>query len=180
MNHLSEEKFNIIISVGDEQGIGPEIILKALASNEIHQNNKIIIIGSKKKLITEYTLLKSLGIKKIADPNDLDIKDIEIANISINNDKKNSGNASFSYLKYATELVRSLPKAALVTGPICKKSWALAGHFYSGQTEFLAESCNAKEIGMLFTAKSPITGWRFNTLLASTHIPLKEIPQYCA
>ena len=30
---------------------------------------------------------------------------------------------------------------------------------------------------MLFTAKSPITGWRFNTLLATTHIPLCEVPQ---
>tara|TARA_Y100001933_G_scaffold238313_1_gene261968 strand:- start:104 stop:685 length:582 start_codon:yes stop_codon:yes gene_type:complete len=30
---------------------------------------------------------------------------------------------------------------------------------------------------MLFTAKSPFTGWRFNTLLATTHIPLKEVPR---
>ena len=29
---------------------------------------------------------------------------------------------------------------------------------------------------MLFTAKSPFTGWRFNTLLATTHIPIKEVP----
>ena len=30
---------------------------------------------------------------------------------------------------------------------------------------------------MLFTAKSPITGWRFNTLLATTHIALREVPK---
>ena len=30
---------------------------------------------------------------------------------------------------------------------------------------------------MLFTAKSPITGWRFNTLLATTHIPLCDVPK---
>jgi 4-hydroxythreonine-4-phosphate dehydrogenase len=30
---------------------------------------------------------------------------------------------------------------------------------------------------MLFTAKSPITGWRFNTLLATTHISLSEVPK---
>ena len=29
---------------------------------------------------------------------------------------------------------------------------------------------------MLFTAKSPFTGWRFNTLLATTHIPIREVP----
>ena len=57
------------------------------------------------------------------------------------------------------------------------RSWALAGHNYTGQTELLAESCQAKNVGMLFTAKSPITGWRFNTLLATTHIPLCEVPK---
>ena len=48
---------------------------------------------------------------------------------------------------------------------------------YSGQTEVLAESCKVKNVGMLFTAKSPITGWRFNTLLATTHIPLCDVPK---
>ena len=64
-----------------------------------------------------------------------------------------------------------------MTGPICKKSWSLAGHDFSGQTEVLAKSCGVKNVGMLFTAKSPITGWRFNTLLATTHLALKEVPK---
>ena len=40
-----------------------------------------------------------------------------------------------------------------------------------------AKACGVKNVGMLFTAKSPITGWRFNTLLATTHIPLCEVPK---
>ena len=68
-------------------------------------------------------------------------------------------------------------KRQLVTGPICKKSWFQAGHYFSGQTEVLAKSCGVKNVGMLFTAKSPITGWRFNTLLATTHIALCEVPK---
>ena len=39
----------IIISAGDESGVGPEIILKALASNQIPQNVRFKIVGSKKK-----------------------------------------------------------------------------------------------------------------------------------
>ena len=47
-----------------------------------------------------------------------------------------------------------------------------SGHYFSGQTEVLAKSCGVKNFGMLFTAKSPIRSWRFNTLLATTHIAL--------
>ncbi len=83
----------------------------------------------------------------------------------------------FFYLKKAIEIVKQYPNSALVTGPICKKSWSLAGHHFSGQTEVLAKSCGVKNFGMLFTAKSPITGWRFNTLLATTHIALREVPK---
>ena len=40
--------FKIVLSVGDESGIGPEIILKALCSNEIPNNIDFILVGSKK------------------------------------------------------------------------------------------------------------------------------------
>ncbi len=170
------DRFKIIISIGDESGIGPEITLKALFSKEIPNNIDIIIVGSKINLKNTYKNLKSLGVKNIVDPSNYEICDIKIP-FEINNQKKSNGNASFLYLKKAIEIVQKYQNAALVTGPICKKSWALAGHNYSGQTELLAESCQAKNVGMLFTAKSPITGWRFNTLLATTHIPLCEVPK---
>tara|TARA_B100000900_G_scaffold330030_1_gene290494 strand:+ start:887 stop:1927 length:1041 start_codon:yes stop_codon:yes gene_type:complete len=165
----------IIITVGDESGVGPEIILKALASNQIPQNIKIKIVGSKRNLIDTYKSLKLIGRKNIANPDELDIENIEVPKIDNANIRTNCGNSSFIYLKRAIEIVKSKKNIALVTGPICKKSWALAGHNYSGQTEVLAESFNTKNVGMLFTAKSPITGWRFNTLLTTTHIPLNEI-----
>ena len=170
------EKIKIIISVGDESGIGPEIILKALFSKEIPNNLDFIIVGSKINLKNTYKNLKSLGVKNIVDPNNYQICDIKIS-YEINKQKESNGNASFFYLKKAIEIVQKYPNAALVTGPICKKSWALAGHNYSGQTELLAESCQVNNVGMLFTAKSPKTGWRFNTLLATTHIPLCEVPK---
>ena len=177
MNNKSnsiEDKFKIIISVGDESGIGPEIILKALFSKEIPQNLDFIIVGSKNNLENTFKNLKSLGVKNIVDPNNYLIHDISIP-FEIDKPKESNGNASFFYLKKAIEIVQKYTNAALVTGPICKKSWSLAGHNYSGQTELLAESCQVKDVGMLFTAKSPITGWRFNTLLATTHIPLLSL-----
>ena len=166
----------IILSVGDESGVGPEIILKALYSNEIKKNREFIVVGSKKNLQNTYENLKSLGLKNLANPNNLHIEDCEIS-LSDNESKSSFGNASFYYLTKAIEIVKQNPNSALVTGPICKKSWSLAGHNFSGQTEVLAKSCGRKNVGMLFTAKSPITGWRFNTLLATTHLPLCEVPK---
>ena len=172
MNFLNKNKeLKVVISVGDESGIGPEIILKALCSNEIPKNIDYILVGSKKNLLSTYNHLKTLGLEKLANPNSLKIHDLEIS--SSDNDTKSSyGNSSFQYLTKAIEIVKQYRNSALVTGPICKKSWFLAGHYFSGQTEVLAKSCGVKNVGMLFTAKSPITGWRFNTLLATTHIAL--------
>ena len=171
----TEDKYKLVISVGDESGIGPEIILKALFSNEIPQNVDYILVGSKKNLQNTYINLRSLGLNNIANPSDLTIHDLEIS--SSDQSKWGYGNSSFYYLTKAIEIVKQYPNSALVTGPICKKSWSLAGHYFSGQTEVLAKSCEIKNVGMLFTAKSPITGWRFNTLLATTHIPLYEVPK---
>ena len=168
--------FKIVLSVGDESGIGPEIILKALCSDELPDNIDFILVGSKKNLLNTYNHLKSIGLKKLANPNSLQIYDLEISP-SDDKSKLSYGNSSFYYLIKAIELVKQYPNSALVTGPICKKSWSLAGHYFSGQTEVLAKSCGIKKVGMLFTAKSPITGWRFNTLLATTHIPLCEVPK---
>ena len=38
-------KFKIVISVGDESGIGPEIILKALCSSEMPKNIDFVLVG---------------------------------------------------------------------------------------------------------------------------------------
>ncbi len=172
----TSNRFKVVLSVGDESGIGPEIILKALCSNEIPENIEFTLVGSKKNLQNTYIHLKTLGLENLANPNNLQFHDFEIP--QINNESKSSyGNASFYYLTQAIEIVKKDPNSALVTGPICKKSWSLAGHYFSGQTEVLAKSCGVKNVGMLFTAKSPITGWRFNTLLATTHIPLCDVPK---
>ena len=172
----TNNKFKIVLSVGDESGIGPEIILKALCSDQIPKNIDFVLVGSKKNLQNTYIHLRSLGLENLVNPKNLKIHDPEISS-SDSVSKSSYGNSSFYYLTKAIEIVKKYPNSALVTGPICKKSWSLAGHYFSGQTEVLAKAFGIKDVGMLFTAKSPITGWRFNTLLATTHIALSEVPK---
>ena len=66
----------VVLSVGDESGIGPEIILKALFSKDIPKNIDLTIVGSKKNLLNTYEHLKSLGLKNIANPRNLKIHDL--------------------------------------------------------------------------------------------------------
>ncbi len=175
-NIKTKNKLKIVITSGDESGVGPEVILKALFSEKIPKNIEITLVGSKKHFESTFQNLKNIGIKNIVDPNNFEIFDMHESTYFEKN-KKHYGEDSFNYLKKGIEIVQKDQNSALVTGPICKKSWSLAGHNYSGQTELLAETCEVKNVGMLFTAKSPITNWRFNTLLASTHIPLSEVPK---
>jgi len=148
MNYQNTKKTSqVVLSVGDESGIGPEIILKALYSNQIPKNIDFILVGSKKNLQNTYEYLRSLGLENLANPKNFKIHDLEIS--SSNNDAKSSyGASSFQYLKKAIEIVKQYPDSALVTGPICKKSWSIAGHEFSGQTEVLAKSCGVKKVGM--------------------------------
>jgi len=74
MNLQSTNKpLKVVISVGDESGIGPEIILKALYSDEIPKNIDFILVGSKKNLQNTYKYLKSLGLENLANPKNLNI-----------------------------------------------------------------------------------------------------------
>ena len=57
MNFQNTNKIlKVVLSVGDESGIGPEIILKALCSHEIPKNIDFILVGSKKILINTYAV----------------------------------------------------------------------------------------------------------------------------
>ncbi len=54
----SNDNFKIVLSVGDESGVGPEIILQALFSQDIPKNIDFTIVGSKKIYKIHITILK--------------------------------------------------------------------------------------------------------------------------
>ncbi len=168
---------NIAISLGDPAGIGIEITLKSLHRIHIEKNLNPLLIGCEKSIIQVYSSLRKKGIDNIINPKKYRIIDIPLKE-TLNPGVPTSatGNASFIWLSRATELVLSGEAKALVTAPIAKFAWHKAGHYYAGQTERLAEITKSRDVSMLFTAKSPNNGWRFNTLLATTHLPLCKVP----
>ena len=167
----------LVIALGDPAGIGMEVTLKALADPRLPDGLNPLVVGCRKTLEQTYTRLKSQQCPLLKDPSDLDMDDLPIhEEITSGTPSPESGASSFRWLSHAVSRVREAHTLALVTAPIAKHAWHAAGHDYPGQTERLAELDGVRQASMLFTAVSPNHGWRLNTLLATTHIPLKEVP----
>jgi len=165
----------LIISLGDPAGIGTEITLKALGSKFLNKNIQPLLIGCKNNIFKTHLKLIEHGINNIPNPKKLDIIDIPLENKVVPGIvDEYSGSASFKWLVNATKMLLEGKANALVTAPISKIAWHKAGHEFAGQTELLGKLTN-KKTSMLFTAISPNNGWRFNTLLATTHIPFYKV-----
>lgn len=154
MNQKYKDK--IAITTGDANGIGAEIVTKALNRLDI-PDEKIVII-SNSKIINKHNI-KNHNYELI----DIDYADI----IRYGENTSASGDFSFNCLKKACEI---RPKA-IVTAPISKEAFHLARHNFSGQTEvlehFLAHDNQKAE--MLFTSNG------FNVFLLTRHCALKDI-----
>lgn len=167
----------IAVTLGDPAGIGPEVVLKALVDRAVVADAQVTIVGSRSVLTQTYTNLRSQG-QPTADPDAFEILDVETGEDRFipGEGTMQSGAASFAYLETAIERTLVGKFQGIVTGPIAKSLWKLAGHEYPGQTELLAQQAGVEKFGMLFVARSPHTGWTLRTLLATTHIPLAQVP----
>ncbi|MEA5464145.1 4-hydroxythreonine-4-phosphate dehydrogenase PdxA [Leptothoe sp. PORK10 BA2] len=165
----------LLITLGDMAGIGPEVVLKALAQVESHAA-QITLVGNQQRLIA---LSQQLALP-LGDYAMIDVPLADDHAIHLGQESAASGDLSFRSLQTAIHhcLKDDLRSGydGLVTAPIAKSAWLAAGHHYPGQTELLAEMAGVERFGMLFVARSPLTQWTLCTLLATTHIPLRQVP----
>lgn len=171
----------LALTLGDPAGIGPEVVLKALADTTITENCSITVVGSESLLKATYQQLKQTTNEALIHPDSLSILDVPfetniLSDITPGKGNAASGKASFAYLETAIAATLKGEFSGIVTAPIAKSCWKMAGHEYPGQTEVLAQRANVNQFGMLFVARSPYTNWRLCTLLATTHIPLRQVP----
>lgn len=173
----------LAIPIGDPSGIGTEVILKALAEHQ-RLDCDITLVGNRSLLKQAYQHLSQQGVSPtlLADPDQFSVLEVPLASTvlaQIDWGKRNaaSGAASFSFLEAAIIQTLAGECQGIVTAPIAKSAWKAAGHNYPGQTELLAERAGSSRFGMLFVAESPHTGWMLRALLATTHIPLRQVPE---
>ncbi|MGF1604459.1 MAG: 4-hydroxythreonine-4-phosphate dehydrogenase PdxA [Thermosynechococcaceae cyanobacterium] len=168
----------LAIALGDPAGIGPEVILKALAGDI--SDCQITIFGQR-RLLAALEQPLSQSAQDSIDPERLTIVEVGDPIMALPGQPTTAtGAASFHFVKTAIEQTLAGEFDAVVTGPIAKSVWKQAGYHYAGQTELLAECADIDRFGMMFIARSPYTQWQLRALLATTHIPLAEVPQQLA
>ncbi len=179
-----QQRVKLAVTLGDPAGIGPEVVLKALADLSLLEQYDVTVFGDRTSLIQTYRQLETTqGLayvqQYLAHPDALKVVEPEThigQSWTLGIPSAQTGEASFRYLKMAIAQTLAGDYDGIVTGPIAKSAWKLAGHLYPGQTELLAEQSGSKCFGMLFVATSPHTQWQLRSLLATTHIPLRQVP----
>ncbi|MBV5260583.1 4-hydroxythreonine-4-phosphate dehydrogenase PdxA [Synechococcus moorigangaii CMS01] len=174
-------KTHLALTIGDPAGIGPEVLLKALADSEIRNLCLLTIIGDRLVLEKTYHHLQNKTESSLIDPSELDILEPSgnesLKQFTWGEGSAETGDRAFQYLDTAIEKTLEGKFSGIVTAPIAKSLWKAAGHDYPGQTEVLAQKSQTSRYGMAFIGKSPYTGWTLRSLLATTHIPLKAVPE---
>lgn len=170
-------KPHLAVTLGDPAGIGPEVVLKALTDFTDQSLAHLTLVGERSLWQATYQRLQALG-KPAANPDDFEQIQVNCPEgIQIGQGNAASGAASFACLITAIQATLQGQFQGIVTAPIAKAAWQLAGHRFPGQTEVLAQYAGVNQYGMLFVARSPVTGWTLRTLLATTHIPLAQVPR---
>ncbi|MCC0177181.1 4-hydroxythreonine-4-phosphate dehydrogenase PdxA [Waterburya agarophytonicola K14] len=170
---------SLAITMGDPAGIGSEIILKALTDKSLAQKCQITVVGNRQLLQFTYEHLlqqTQLTEENLINPRTINVLDIPIeGEVVLGQGDRISGSFSFACLEKAIALTLEEKFQGIITAPIAKSLWKAAGHEYPGQTEVLALRAGVDRFGMMFVGESPHTGWILRSLLATTHIPLKDV-----
>jgi len=165
----------IAISMGDPGGIGAEVIVKALTDPAIRNQGRFIIYGFEELLgyVAGRAEINPFWWRIPHDQIDrietgvivADFDDIECP-LNVHTASAAGGDASMRFLDEAIAAVKGNLAHAIVTAPICKQSWRLAGYRFPGHTEYLAKVFSVRRVTMMFA------GGPFKVALASTHEPL--------
>ena len=162
------------ITLGDPSGISPEILVK---SYKKLPDVTYIIYGSEEPIKRAFEITGSeIPYRIIKSPEDAEKKGFYL--IPVLDEKfipgkpdSRSGKASALYLEKAVDHILAKKIDALVTLPISKKHIMASGFKFAGHTDYLAYRSGVKRYIMMLMCK------KMKVALATTHIPVKEIPK---
>ncbi len=152
----------IAVTMGDAAGVGPEIIVKALARPEVWTMCRSLVIGDARRLEKAGALSGlTLQVRRVAGPEDAGQAPHLIDCVDLDNIPDDlpfgqlsavAGEAAYRYIERAVTLAMAGTVDAICTAPLNKEALRAAGHHFPGHTELLAHLTGTPEVSMMLVA----------------------------
>jgi 4-hydroxythreonine-4-phosphate dehydrogenase len=166
----------IAISIGDFNGIGPEIVLKALYETNLRKSTPVILSpfgiieqaqaylpsGQELNFVHDFSGVQAGVINIVSLPADA-------LNITPGVQTAEGGKIAMQSIEECIALCMTHQTAAMVTAPISKEAVNLAGYYIPGHTEFLAKQTDTPSVLMMLVSGN------LRVALVTTHIPIREV-----
>ena len=178
MSEHRNQKVKVGISVGDFNGIGPEIIMKALKDKEITDFFTPIIFASGKLFTYQKNIFKlNLNFHYIVEPNQAQHGKLNMVNLwkdNVNVDlgkpTEESSRMAIDSLEAATQALMNGEIDVLVTAPINKDEMMKNGFQHAGHTGYLEEKMGKK--GLMFLVTDGL-----KVAVSTHHIPISSVAE---
>ena len=167
------------VTMGDPAGIGAEVIVKALVDPDIRALGRFVILGVEETLAAAadessirpfwFRIRRGEPLKIDTGVVVMDFDEYTAGHWIIARPTAEGGRASIAFVDRAIEAALAGTLDAIVTAPINKESWKLAGRKNPGHTERLAEACHVKRVTMTFVGGGLVVA------LASVHTALFDL-----
>ena len=169
------------ITLGDVAGIGPEVVVKALASGRLPPNFQYAIIGQGDVMDR---VCRSLAVR----PNFelIETGKYDLSRVEPGQPDKVAAQAAADWVAHGVKLIKAKKIVALVTSPLNKAGLHKAGIKLPGQTELLAKLSHTKKHAMMLVGQflrpplvpggTPQSGW-LRVTLVTTHMAIKDVPR---
>lgn len=162
---VSSQKPAIAITMGDPCGIGPEVVVKAMADPRVYATCRPLVVGNVYAMEQAVSLTGlRVKINEVEDsatsgqePGVIDVVDIHNLNpedITIGEISPTCGKAAMEWVTKAGELAIAGVVDALATAPLNKEAASLAGYKSIGHMELLQELSKSKLVATMLMAKN--------------------------
>lgn len=168
----------LAITMGDAAGCGPEVIVKALADENVYKLCRPLVFGDAKRIEAAAAIVNSpLKVNGITDAIEgayqhgtIDVLDFDNipADLPFGQVDARAGHAAFTYLESAIHQATDNKVAAIVTAPLNKEALHKGGHHFPGHTEILAELSNSSDYAMM------LSGDALRVIHVTTHVSMRE------
>jgi len=169
----------LAVSIGDPNGIGPEVVLKAADAAEAD----LLAVGSAEALRQHAERLGLGPVVEVADPSEQVGEGLAVLDpdpgtetaIDWGQTTATGGRRAMEAVACAVDLALAGDVDGIVTAPISKEAIQKAGYTVPGHTEFLQQRCGAPTVVMVLAAD--LDAGPLRVALVTIHVPVAAVPE---